>query len=663
VLDSPLVSRLHARLDGNLLTDAGSANGTFVEGQPVCETYLSKGQRVTIGPYHLEFDGRDFRFMGRGLRVTCRKLTFRIPRGQVALLENIDLEVPPGTFLALVGTSGAGKSTLMKLMAGLITPSQGEILFQGRPRSSPEFVHSTGWVPQDEIVHARLQVATALRFSARLRLPAGTTPAEIDRRVQIAAEQVTLSHRLHTPILRLSGGERKRVALAAEELGDPDVFFLDEPTSGLDPGLEKEIMLSLRDLARRGRTVILITHATANILLCDRVLFLAPGGHPVYHGEPAGALEHFQVEDFAEIYRLLTRPEWLQQTGLKLAEKTRAQLASTVAAALPAAAGDGPAAGASMAAPPGQADPPASGTGPARAVPAGAEPAGAEPAEVAAHSVRRPHALSQLKLLLERDVMVTIADRSYMALLVLQAPIIGLVLGKLFPPATFALTQSLDAQGRFPILEGPTLLFMLVVSALFFGSINACRELVKERSIYQRERLLGVRPSMYLASKLLLLAGKGLFSVSVLLATVLFLIPIQWDPQERIVALVLLWATYMGGAGLGLCLSALVGTAEQATTLVTVVLILQLVFSGAFVKPEAMSFPLSDISVLAITRWTFSGLCYLTEINQRLAELHMPFITADYFIPLRQIEAILWPLLGLHLILPLLILLLRKENA
>lgn len=625
VLDSPLVSRFHARLEGNLLIDNGSANGVFVEGQPVSESYLTPGQRVTVGPYHLLFDGQGLKFMGRGLRVTCHKVTFRIPGTAVELLKDLDLDVAPGTFLALVGTSGAGKSTLMKLMAGLIDPSDGEVLFQGRPRSSPEFMHSSGWVPQDEIVHARLKVATALTFSARLRLPQGTSPAELERRVRYAAEQVTLSHRLETPIMRLSGGEKKRVALASEELGDPDVFFLDEPTSGLDPGLEKEVMLSLRDLARRGRTVILITHATANVLLCDKVLFLAPGGHPVYHGEPAGALEHFGVEDFAEIYRLLTRPEWVRDTGLALAASTRTELASEVLSS--------------------------------------STPAVDPPPEAGGHKVQRPNPLAQLKLLLERDVLVTLADRSYMWMLLLQAPIIGLVLGKMFPAATFAVNQALDTQGRFPIMEGPTLLFMLVVSSLFFGSINACRELVKERSIYQREKLLGVRPSMYLGSKLLLLSAKGLFSVSLLLTTVLLLIPIPWDNAERVTALVLLWATYMGGAGLGLCLSALVGTAEQATTLVTVVLILQLVFSGAFVKPEAMSSPLSEISVLAITRWTFSGLCNLTEINQRLAEIPMPYITSDYFIPLDDINGILWPLLALHLLLPLVILLVRKENT
>ncbi len=621
MLDSPLVSRLHAVLTEDRLTDQNSANGTYVDGVRIQQTRLLEGSRITIGPYHLKFQDGELKFVGRGLTVTCEKLTY-VPRGtDLKILENLDLEIKPGTFLALIGTSGAGKSTLMKLMAGLLEPSTGRVLFNGRPRQSQEFRRSAGWVPQEEIVHGRLTVFQALGYSALLRLPEQTTQEEIQRRVRYAAEQVSLSHRLNIPILRLSGGERKRVALAAEELGDPDVFFLDEPTSGLDPGLEKEIMLSLQDLARRGRTVILITHATANILLCDKVLFLAPGGHPVYFGSPKEALTHFQTEDFAEIYRKLTDPSWVAGPGMVLSEKTRTILGKTVST------------------PEVSTDQPCDSTRP-----------------------KGISAFRQLRLLLQRDLTVTLADRSYMALLLLQAPVIGLVLGKLFNPKTFSLQQTLDSQGRYPLMEAPTLLFMLIVSAIFFGAINSCRELVKERSIYRREQLLGVRPDVYLGSKILMQGGKGAFSVTVLTLVVTALIPFPWSDTETFQAVVLLWCAYMGGVGLGLILSALVGTAEQATTLVTVVLILQLVMSGAFVKPEAMEFPLSVVSIFAISRWSFAGLCHLSRINERFAEIPLPFVTADYYIPLNELYAVLWPLLALHLALPLLFLYLRKDS-
>jgi ABC transport system ATP-binding/permease protein len=619
ILESPLVSRFHARLTEGVLEDLESANGTFVDGHQIRSQQLRAGHRVTVGPYHLRYEQGQLEFQGRGLSVSCRGLTFRPPGFTAPLLEDINLEIPPGTFLSVVGTSGAGKSTLMKLMAGLTSPTSGQVLYDGRPQSSPEFKQSVGWVPQQEIVHAHLPVNVALRFSAQLRLPLGTSPEEIERRVLYAAEQVTLSHRLESPILRLSGGEKKRVALAAEELGDPDIFFLDEPTSGLDPGLEKEIMLSLRDLAHRGRTVILITHATDNIKLCDTLLFLAPGGHPVYHGPPQAATEAFGVEDFAEIYRLLTNPDWFKRKGKPLAEKTRAEMSG------------------------------ASGSKPLT-----------ETAGELKTAPRRWSPLRQFRLLLSREARLMLADRSNTALFLLQAPIIALILGQLFPDDILSLAQNLNSQGKYPVMEAPTMLFMLVVASLFFGSVNSCRELVKERSIFRRERLLGVRPELYLLSKTTLLAAKGLLSVGLLIGGVAWFVPLPWSSMEFVQAVGFCWATYMGGVGLGLVLSAVSGTAEQATTLVTVVLIVQLMLSGAFIPPEGMSAPLAQLSVLAVCRWGFAGLCYLSEINQRLSELHMPYVTSDFFLSPPQIWSVLLPLIAVHLLAPLFFLYRKK---
>jgi ABC-type multidrug transport system ATPase subunit/ABC-type multidrug transport system permease subunit len=619
VLESPLVSRFHARLSDGVLEDLDSANGTFVNGAKIRSEHLEVGQRVTVGPYHLSYEDGSLNFRGRGLSVSCRGLTFRPPGFDAPLLDDINLEVPCGTFLAVVGTSGAGKSTLMKLMAGLTPPTSGQVLYNGRPQDSPEFKQSVGWVPQQEIVHAHLPVNVALRFSAQLRLPLGTSRDEIERRILYAAEQVTLSHRLESPIMRLSGGEKKRVGLAAEELGDPDIFFLDEPTSGLDPGLEKEIMLSLRDLASRGRTIILITHATDNIKLCDSLLFLAPGGHPVYHGPPQKATETFGVEDFAEIYRLLTNPGWFKRKGRPLAEKTRAEMVESSEPEAPPEVTSG-----------------------GKAV------------------ARRWSPLQQFRLLLSRELRLMFADRSNTALFLLQAPVIALILGQLFPEDVLSLSQSLNSQGKYPVMEAPTLLFMLVVASLFFGSVNSCRELVKERSIFRRERLLGVRPELYLLSKITLLAMKGLLSVSLLIGGVAWFVPLPWNGLEFAQAIGFCWATYMGGVGLGLVLSAVAGTAEQATTLVTVVLIVQLMLSGAFIPPEGMSTPLAQLSVLAVCRWGFAGLSHLSDINQRLSELHMPYVTSDFFLSPEQIWSVFLPLVAVHLLAPLFFLYRRK---
>src|SRR6476661_3866552 len=90
-------------------------------------------------------------------------------------------------------------------------------------------------------------------------------------------------------VSKLSGGQRKRVSIALELLAKPSIFFLDEPTSGLDPGLDRKMMYLLRKLADKGHTIVLVTHATSNINVCDYVCFLAAGGRVAYFGPPEEA--------------------------------------------------------------------------------------------------------------------------------------------------------------------------------------------------------------------------------------------------------------------------------------------------------------------------------------------------------------------------------------
>ncbi len=108
---------------------------------------------------------------------------------------------------------------------------------------------------------------------------------------QGGCQQVKLEFVRNSFVRDLSGGQRKRVSIAVELLADPKLFFLDEPTSGLDPGLDKEMMQLLRELAHQGRTIVLVTHATANIEVCDRIAFLGRGGHLCYFGPPQEAMD------------------------------------------------------------------------------------------------------------------------------------------------------------------------------------------------------------------------------------------------------------------------------------------------------------------------------------------------------------------------------------
>ena len=118
-------------------------------------------------------------------------------------------------------------------------------------------------------------------------------------------KQVGLKDIRERRIANLSGGQRKRAAVALELISGPELLLLDEPTTGLDPGLERRLMELTRRLADRGQGVLLVTHATQSLDLCDRVAVMAPGGRLAYIGPPQGAPQAFGVERVEEVYAKL----------------------------------------------------------------------------------------------------------------------------------------------------------------------------------------------------------------------------------------------------------------------------------------------------------------------------------------------------------------------
>ena len=124
-------------------------------------------------------------------------------------------------------------------------------------------------------------------------LPSDFTRAQIEQRISEVLEDVEMTNRRTMLIKKLSGGQRKRISIALELLANPNVFFLDEPTSGLDPGLDRKMMILLRKLADKGHTILLVTHATNNINVCDAICFLANGGRLAYYRPGRGSEEVF----------------------------------------------------------------------------------------------------------------------------------------------------------------------------------------------------------------------------------------------------------------------------------------------------------------------------------------------------------------------------------
>ena len=202
------------------------------------------------------------------------------------ILDDVSLRLDAGEFVGVLGASGSGKSTLIKSLAGLVPLTAGTLRLDGRPMTPSELRSDRriAYLPQDIVVHERLSPARALGYIAGLKgLGTGRAADDLVRR---ALRRVGLTDRAAVPIHRLSGGQRKRVALAAELLGDPRLILLDEATSGLDPATEADMMDLFRSLADEGRTVVCITHSPGRLHLCDRLVCMLAGAR-VFDGAPA----------------------------------------------------------------------------------------------------------------------------------------------------------------------------------------------------------------------------------------------------------------------------------------------------------------------------------------------------------------------------------------
>lgn len=237
--------------------------------------------------------------------ITARGLTIKV--GKTVLLQPMDLTFQPGEFVALLGPSGCGKSTLLRSLAGMQDLSGGQTLLQGRPvaEMTGDERRKIGFVPQDDVVHGSLAVERTLLYTGRLL---GLEGDALKQRVDQVIQLLELQERRKVRTDKLSGGQRKRVSIGVELMGEPQVLFLDEPTAGLDPALEHSFMANCRSLARGGRTLLMSTHVMQSLDAVDLVLILLKG-YLIFLGPPAEALQFFGVTVLTQIYALLDGQE------------------------------------------------------------------------------------------------------------------------------------------------------------------------------------------------------------------------------------------------------------------------------------------------------------------------------------------------------------------
>lgn len=194
----------------------------------------------------------------------------RVRRGGREVLHGIDLDVPAGQVVGLLGPSGGGKSTLMRAVVGVQEQVSGTVTVLGRPAGSAELRRRVGYVTQAPSVYRDLTVRQNLAYFATL---AGAPASDVD----VALERVDLVSHADQRVESLSGGQASRASLAAALVGSPDLLVLDEPTVGLDPVLRRDLWDLFHRLSAAGTTLLVSSHVMDEATRCDRLVLVRHG--------------------------------------------------------------------------------------------------------------------------------------------------------------------------------------------------------------------------------------------------------------------------------------------------------------------------------------------------------------------------------------------------
>lgn len=572
-IDHVAISRIHARLtrasDGNFyITDNKSTNGIFIKGVRITGTRLLQEMDVVfIANFRLVFRKHSLNYVvyDKGIGVDILHVLKTVPskKGALHIVNDVSLSIRPLEFIAIVGGSGAGKSSLLNCLCGLTGVSKGNILINGDDlHQNYDVIKSLiGYVPQQDIVHGDLTLKRMLAYTAEMRMTRDASSEEIAGRVAAVIRMVELEGKEDTFIRRLSGGQRKRASIALELLADPKLFFLDEPTSGLDPGTEKNLMHTLKKMTQKDKTVILVTHNTLNLHLCDRIIFMGYGGRLCFFGSPKGALAFFGVSDFVDIYQLInSEPEkWeslFRQTSVQSAQSAQSDQ-------------------------------------------------GVRNSALQMVNRNKESALRQWLVQSRRYFELVINDRRRLLLLLLQAPLLGLLL---------CMVSDTAPNTPFVFLkDAKALMFSLTCAAFWVGLLNSIQEICKERSILVREQMANLKASAYIGSKIAIQGGFCLVQSFLLVGVVALL---KGLPEHHLVLppfaeiyLTTFLAAFSATA-LGLVISAFSPNPDRAMAIAPLLLMPQILFSNVVFELKGF---VKYLATLITSKWAMDA--YSATVN------------------------------------------------
>lgn len=569
-LDSIGVSRRHAIVQrgqhGYMISDCGSKNGVFINGEKVeVPTLLREHDVIYIANSILIYTSGILLYKVNcgGIKMELRNISREVKDKNETrmILNHVNLTIEPSEFVAIIGGSGAGKSTVMNAMSGFEQATSGEVFFNGIPlyKNHAILKNMMGYVPQQDIIYENISLEKMLEYSAKMRIEKELTEAEKKKRVQEVLSIVGLSEHKNKMIRTLSGGQKKRASIAVELLADPGLFFLDEPTSGLDPGTEANLMRTLNQLSKeKEKTIIMVTHTTQNLHLCDKILFMGRGGRVCFYGSLVECMNFFGTDQLTEIYNILDS----ERETIKWAGKYAREYGHTDCIL--------------------------------------------RQVNTKNQKPQKANFVKQFLILCSRYLTLIKNDRQRLLMILLQPILIAFLIVLVSDEYVFDYFKNTQS-----------ILFSISCAGIWIGLFNSIQEICKERSILKREYMANLRLGAYVLSKFfvqfLMSLIQGIIITAILAACI-------GMPEEGLLlenlpfveVLITMIITIFSSSAIGLIVSAVSKNSDKAMTVAPFLLIIQILFSGILFSLSSVT---EILSYFTISKWSVGALGTISNLN------------------------------------------------
>lgn len=545
----------------------------------------------------------------KGLLLSCSNLCFSVMTGsgnktKKQILKGITASFRPGRVTAVMGSSGAGKTTLLSLLAGDAGNMgaggdgksfiDGKITLNGENADLKQVSKLSGFVYQDDVILPTMTVKEAIMMSARLRLAKNTPEHEIQFRCNEMMRILSLEKCANTIIgsamsKGISGGERKRVALAMELIPNPSILFLDEPTSGLDTVNAYNVVSLLSFLAHKtSRTIIVTIHQPPSEIfhMLDDLLLLADG-RVVYHGPAADAVPYFASLGhpcpmytnpadffFLELLGNINRLHGESEKSGNIVEELCAAWANSQEQKL---------------------------------LLAEQELATAKASEERVSLTIYKKAVSsfdrQFTFLLKRAGLNLVRDKMILGVKALQTTVIALLIGLVYlnvsDPSKEPASQLQDTSGA---------LYFLILNQFMGSSMGILSIFSKEKIIFLREHKLGYyKLAAYFLSKVLVELPYQVFFPMLLVTISYYMIGFRPEPQYFFTLMAIAVLTALNGMAMGTLAASAFKTVEIALVILPLLLIPMMIFSGLMINSNNIPWYFAWIRYIAPTQYAFTA--------------------------------------------------------